>query len=177
MGQHRGLGGLLRGCLAIERHARQWPGLWKWTWMVRHAGMDRSFAMWALNQEAKSLKSAHSAGERTNNSLGNGRGDPYTSSVEEVFKSSFHALQIPNSTIGKASVQCSPAWHINAAFSWWCSLSTKLLEAGCDAVVRVSEDPWQPDSWKDRPQIACPGWLCVWSKWWHSLSGGAHYSI
>jgi hypothetical protein len=55
--------------------------------------------------------------EGTKNSPGNCSGDPYTSSAKESFKSSFHALRIPNRTNGKASVQCSLAWHINAGFS------------------------------------------------------------
>jgi hypothetical protein len=75
----------------------------------RDAGTGRSFAMWTLNWEAKSVKSVHSAREGTKNSPGNRRGDPYTSSAEEAHKSSFHALRIPNRRNGNASVQCSPA--------------------------------------------------------------------
>jgi len=47
---------------------------------------------------------------------GNRRGEPYTSSAVEVFKSSFYALRIPNRTNGRASAQCSSAWHMRAAF-------------------------------------------------------------
>jgi hypothetical protein len=81
------------------------------------AGTGRSFAMWTLSREAKVVMSVHLAGEGAKNSPSNQRGEPYTSSADEAFKSSFHALQIPNKTNGRALVQCSSAWHIKAAFS------------------------------------------------------------
>jgi len=56
-------------------------------------------------------------GGRGGNSPINRRGEPYTSSADEAFKSSFHALQIPNRTNGRASAQCSSAYHMRAAFS------------------------------------------------------------
>jgi hypothetical protein len=73
--------------------------------------------MCTLSREAKVVMSVHSAGKGAKNSPGNRNGEPYTSSADEAFKSSFHALRIPNRTNGKASVQCSSAWHIKAAFS------------------------------------------------------------
>jgi len=83
----------------------------------RDAGMGRSFLMWTLSRDAKSVTSVHSAGEGTKNSPGNLRGEPYTTSADEAFKSSFHALRIINRTNSRASAQCSSAWHIRAAFS------------------------------------------------------------
>ena len=61
--------------------------------------------------------------------------------ADEAFKSSFQALRIPKRTNGRASVQCSSAWHMRAAFSCLWSLSMSPLEAGCRAIVRVREDP------------------------------------
>ena len=83
----------------------------------RDAGMGRSFPMSTLSREANSVTSAHSAGEGAKNSPGNRRGEPYTISADEAFKSSFLALRIPNTTNGRASAQCSSAWHMKAAFS------------------------------------------------------------
>ena len=53
----------------------------------RDAGMGRSFLMWALSRETKSVTSVHSAGEGAKISPGNRRGEPYTSSADEAFKS------------------------------------------------------------------------------------------
>jgi hypothetical protein len=50
-------------------------------------------------------------GEGVKNSTGNRREEPYTSSADEANKFSFHALRIPNRTNGRASAQCSSAWH------------------------------------------------------------------
>ena len=71
----------------------------------RKAGTGQSFRMWTLSREAKSVTSVHSAEEGAKNSLGNRRGEPYTSSADEAFKSSFQALRIPNRTNGRASAQ------------------------------------------------------------------------
>ena len=58
--------------------------------------------------------------------LGRGRGknipgnrirEPYTSSADEAWRSSFQALRIPNRTNGRASAHCSSAGHMRAAFS------------------------------------------------------------
>ena len=83
----------------------------------RDAGTGRSFPTWTLSQDAKSVTSVHAMGEGVKKSPGNRRGDPYTSSDDEAFKSSFHALRIPNRTNGRASAQYSSACHMMAAFS------------------------------------------------------------
>jgi hypothetical protein len=127
----------------------------------RDAGMGRSFPMWTLSRDAKSVTSVHSAGEGAKNSPGNRRGEPYTSSADEAFKSSFHALRIPNRTKGRASAQCSSAWHMSGAFSCRRSLSIMPLEAGCQAVVRVREDPVMAARvWKRRTSNCLP-WSVV----------------
>ena len=105
------------------------------------AGTGRSFRMWTLGHDVKLGTSVRLAGEGAKNSPGKCRGEPYTSSADEAFKSSFHALRIPNRTNSTALAQCSSAWHMKTAFSWRCSLLIMPLEAGCPAVVQVKEDP------------------------------------
>src|SRR5215469_3080772 len=106
----------------------------------RDAGTGRSFPLWTISRDAKSVTSVYSAEEGATNSPGNRRGEPYISSADEAFKS-FHAHRNPNRTNGRASAQCSSALHMRAAFSCLWSCSVKPLEAGCLAVVRVREDP------------------------------------
>jgi hypothetical protein len=55
-------------------------------------------------------------GEGTKNSPTSRRGEPYTSTADAAFKSSFLTLRIPSRTNGRTSAQCSSAWHIRAAF-------------------------------------------------------------
>jgi len=50
----------------------------------RDAGTDRSFPMWVLSQDLKSVMSVHAAGEGAKKSPGNRRGEPYTSSAHET---------------------------------------------------------------------------------------------
>ena len=73
--------------------------------------------MWTRSRDAKSVTSVHSTGEGTKNSRSIRRGEPYTSTADAAFKSSFLALRIPSRTNGRTSAQCSSAWHIKAAFS------------------------------------------------------------
>ena len=105
------------------------------------AGAGRSFPMCALSREAKSVTSDYSSREGAKYSPGNRSGDPYTSSADEAFKSSFQVPRIPNRTNGRASAQCSSAWHIRVAFRYRWSLSIRPSEAVCHTVVRVREDP------------------------------------
>ena len=111
MGQHTGLGGLLGVHRAVENTCEVVARSLKMNVdgaACRDAGTGRSFPMWTLSRGAKSLTSVHSAGEGAKNSPGNRRGEPYTSSANEAFKS-FHALRIPNRTDGRASAQCPSA--------------------------------------------------------------------
>ena len=98
----RGVGQVLEN----ERGWRGMPGCW----------YGPKLSMWTLSREAKSVTSVHSAGEGAKKSPGDRREELYTSSADESFKS-FHALRIPNRTKGRASAQCSSAWHMRAAFS------------------------------------------------------------
>ena len=59
------------------------------------AGLGRSFPMWTFSRDAKPV---HSAGEGAKKSTGNRRGEPYTTSADDAFKFSFHALRIPSRT-------------------------------------------------------------------------------
>jgi len=83
----------------------------------RDGGTGRSFPMWTLSRDAKSVTSVHAVGKGGKESPVNRRREPYTSSADEAFKSSFHALRIPNRTNGRASAQYSSACHMMAAFS------------------------------------------------------------
>ena len=125
------------------------------------AGTGRSFPMWTRSRDAKSVTSVQSAEEGAKNSHGNRRGELYNSWADEACKSSFHALRIPNRTNGRASAQCSSAWHMSAAFGWWCSLSIMLLEAGCHAVVWVREDPVMAARALKRRASNCLPWSVV----------------
>ena len=126
----------------------------------RDAGTGRSFPMWAFSRETKSVTSVYSSGEGEN-SPGNRSGEPYNSSADEAFKSYFQALRIPNRTNGRASAQCSSAWHMRAAFSCRWSLSMRPLEAGCHAVVRVREDPVRVARVLKRRASNCLPWSVV----------------
>jgi len=74
------------------------------------------------------------------NSNGNRRGSLHTSSADDAFRSSFHALGIPNKTNGSATAQCSSAWHIRAALTSWCDIYIFPLKAGCQTRSRGSGD-------------------------------------
>ena len=127
----------------------------------RDAGTGRSFPMWAFSRETKSVTSVYSSGEWAYNFPGKRSGELYNSSADGAFKSSFQALQIPNRTNGRASALCSSAWHMRAAFSCRRSLSMRPLEAGCHAVVRVTEDPVRVARVLKRRASNCQPWSVV----------------
>jgi hypothetical protein len=56
------------------------------------AGTGQSFPMWTLSLDAKLVTLVHAAGKGAKKWPGNCRGESYTSSADEAFKSSFHAL-------------------------------------------------------------------------------------
>jgi hypothetical protein len=72
----------------------------------RDAGTIRSNAIWALNRDAQWVTSVHSACEWAKNFLENRRGESYTSSVNEAFKS-FHSLRIPIGMAHEGGLQLS----------------------------------------------------------------------
>jgi hypothetical protein len=82
----------------------------------REKGMGRSFQMWTVSRDKKSVTYVHSAGERAKNYSGNRRGEPYTSSDDVAFKSSFMLCESPTGP----TVELRPNVHphgTSAAFS------------------------------------------------------------
>lgn len=119
--------------------------------------MGPSFPMWTRSRDAKSVTSVHSAGEGAKNSPGKRRGEPYTSSADEAFKS-FYALRISSRTNGRASVLCSWVWRIRAAFRRRYSLSIMSFGAGCHAVVQDRENPAMAARFLTRWDSNCLSW-------------------
>ena len=83
--------------LENERGCRGMPGCW-----YKLSNVDPQ-------PDAKSVISVHSAGKGAKNSAGIRRGEPYTSSADEAFKSSFHVLRISNRNDGR--FRHTVHWH------------------------------------------------------------------
>ena len=64
--------------------------------LCRDAVTGLSFPVCTLSRETKLVTSVYSLGEGAKYSPGNRSGEPYTSSADEAFKSSFQELRIPN---------------------------------------------------------------------------------
>jgi hypothetical protein len=130
------------GHLAAEKLERRYQGLWR---CLRHAGLLVWFEFTYVEQQPGSKIGYVGAVGRmgSKNSTGNRRGSLHTSSADDAFKSSLHALGIPNNTSGSASAQCSSAWHIRAALTSRGDIYIFPLKAGCHTWSRGSGDGGQ----------------------------------
>jgi len=111
-------------------------------------------------QRGNEIGNVGAVGRRVSkNSPGNRRGSPHTSSADDVLRSSFHALEIPNVTNGSAPAQCTSAWHIKAVLTCRGDTSIIPLKAGCHTRSRRSEDRGgqrlEEKGVKLLPQVSC----------------------